>query len=223
MSLISGGIGCYCLFTSINLSSEDTKNKLIKTLSLKYGDKRYKSVTSAWNSYQQQYSCCGVASEIDYISIQWFKKQQSYFHRKRRPLSCCPSCEQLFSIHCLTKIPQIPTKQPILSQPFKNDNQLYTEECLTILNICSFNSTYPISTDICHGNVPIPPGVPVSFFLHTNGCLNVIHEKDKKIVKKFTIVSWFYCILNAINGLLVFFIYQRVLIKHAYSTISLDS
>lgn len=205
------------------MSLENTKNKLLKTLTLKFGDERYKSITDAWNAYQQQYSCCGITSEMDYILTQWFKKQHSFFHRKRRPLSCCPSCEQLFSIHCLKIIPQILTKQPTFSQQFIDDNQLYTEECLTILNICSFNSTYPFSNDMCHGNVPIPPGVPVSFLLHTNGCLNVIHEKDKKIVEKFTIVSWFYSILNAINASLVLFIYQRVFIKHAYSTILLDS
>uniref|UniRef100_A0A0N4Z9C7 NPC1_N domain-containing protein n=1 Tax=Parastrongyloides trichosuri TaxID=131310 RepID=A0A0N4Z9C7_PARTI len=219
MSLISGCLCIYCHFTDNKLSEVNINEKLNKTLNYYYGESDY--ITEAWNLYQVKNLCCGIYSEKDYVKTKWFRNQISH-PKKRKPLSCCKTCEQLFSSHCLPN-PNLQISKLPKQSAFIDGSQLDTNNCFVVLQICSFNSKYPFSPDMCFGNMPIPFGIPIDFLLNIDGCSKKIYEKDKIVIEKFKIVSYSFLLINGINAIFIIFVYRIIFVKHIYSTIVFDT
>ncbi|CAI5454262.1 unnamed protein product [Caenorhabditis angaria] len=156
---VSSGYLGYSLNTKMNYNLE-LESWMNRTMIEEFDNPNTPDIREAWNKVQQQYSCCGVESNRDWVKSVWFAKQKLY-PRLRYPESCCASCASMHDRFCTSFFGDVDGNQPL------SKNQTI---CLQASKKCESADESIANKYLCSQNsVEIK-----NFYRHENGCLGHI-------------------------------------------------
>ncbi|GMT06988.1 hypothetical protein PENTCL1PPCAC_29162 [Pristionchus entomophagus] len=175
MGILAAILG-FCLH--VELTDESQRDWMGEGLRREYGHPQDYHVTNAWDRLQSEMKCCGVATEVEWISSDWYLGQVKY-PRRRRPGSCCKSCADARDKICKNSF-------------FESMSQSERRTCTLLSSLCPSFDSSEVNESVCTGNKLGPGEMPMDAFVHSEGCFPILETHLR-----------FYSIILIVGGLLL--------------------